>query len=158
MAVFIFTAKINKRKIFAVLAGAFLLCAAAWGVTLWGSSPASAAAGANPKGVKTNEDRAAYLQAWGWNVSPEATLVEELQMPEEFGPEYEQYLDLQDAQGFRLDKYAGKRIKRYTYDVLNYPGGETGVIAHLLMYKNTVIGGEIMGNGFIHGLEMPEGN
>lgn len=155
---FIFTAKINKRKIFAVLAGAFLLCAAAWGVTLWGSSPASAAAGANPKGVKTNEDRVAYLQAWGWNVSPEATLVEELQMPEEFGPEYEQYLDLQDAQGFRLDKYAGKRIKRYTYDVLNYPGGETGVIAHLLMYKNTVIGGEIMGNGFIHGLEMPEGN
>ena len=155
---FIFTAKINKRKIIAVLVGVFLLCAVAWGVTLRGSSPASAAATANPKGVKTSEDRAAYLQAWGWNVSPEATLVEELQMPDEFGPEYEQYLDLQDAQGFRLDKYAGKRIKRYTYDVLNYPGGETGVIAHLLMYKNTVIGGEIMGNGFIHGLEMPEGS
>ena len=157
MAVFIFTAKINKRKIVAVLAGALLLCAAAWGFTLWGSSPASATAGADPKHIKTNEDRVAYLQAWGWNVSPEATSVEELQMPDEFGTEYDRYLDLQDAQGFRLDKYAGKRIKRYTYDVLNYPGGETGVIAHLLMYKNTVIGGEIMGGGFIHGLEMPEG-
>lgn len=156
MAVFIFTAKINKRKIVTVLVGALIIGAVAWGAVLWSSSPASAAATANPKHVKTNEDRVAYLQAWGWNVSPEAVRVEELQMPEEFGSEYEQYLELQDSQGFRLTKYAGKRIKRYTYEILNYPNGVTGVTAHLLMYKNTVIGGEIMGGDFIHGLAMPE--
>lgn len=154
---FIFTAKINRRRIVTVFLSVLVLCAVAWGAVLWSSSPASAAAGADPKGVKTGEDRVAYLKAWGWEVSPEATSVEELQMPQEFGPEYERYLALQDAQGFRLDKYAGKRVKRFTYEILNYPTGESGAVAHLLLYRNTVIGGEVMGPGFIHGLEMPEG-
>ena len=58
--------------------------------------------------------------------------------------------------GFDLTKYAGKRVKRYTYEVMNYPTGEEGVIAHLILYKNTVIGGEVMGSSFLHGLAMPE--
>lgn len=40
-----------------------------------------------------------------------------------------------------LSKYAGKRVKRYTYEITNYPTGETGILANLLIYKNTVIRG-----------------
>ena len=108
------------------------------------------------KGVRSAEDRVAYLQEWGWQVAGDPTLVEELAMPEKFGEEYSQYLELQSAQGFNLAKYAGKRIKRYTFEVQNYPTGITGVSAHLLMYKNTVIGGEIMGDSFLHGLQVPQ--
>lgn len=45
-----------------------------------------------------------------------------------------------------------------TYEISNYPTGETGVQAGLLIYKNTVVGGEVLSSqlgGFIHGLAMP---
>ena len=154
MDVFIWTAKLNKRKI--VLSLAAVLCAAAAAVTLLGDRGAAASASVSPKGIKTEEDRVSYLQEWGWQVSPQAVLVEELELPKEFGPEYSQYLELQTGQGFDLSKYAGKRVRRYTYEILNYPNGETGVVAHLLTYKNTVIGGEVLGGSFLHGLAMPE--
>ena len=154
MDVFIWTAKINKKRI--VLTLAAVVCAAAAAVTLVNSRGAEASAAVSPKGVKTEEDRVAYLQEWGWQVSPQAVLVEELELPKEFGPEYNQYLELQTGQGFDLAKYAGKRVRRYTYEVLNYPTGETDVIAHLLICKNRVIGGEIVGSSFLHGLAVPE--
>ena len=151
---FIWTAKLNKKKI--VLTVAAVLCASAAAVTLLAGRGAAASASISPNGVKTEEDRVAYLQEWGWQVSPQATLVEELELPKEFGPEYSQYLELQTGQGFDLSKYAGKRARRYTYEILNYPTGETGAIAHLLICKNTVIGGEVMGGSFLHGLALPE--
>ena len=151
---FIWTAKISKRKI--VLSLAAVLCAAAAAVTLLGDRGAAASASVSPKGIKTEEDRVSYLQEWGWQVSPQAVLVEELELPKEFGPEYSQYLELQTGQGFDLSKYAGKRVRRYTYEVSNYPNGETGVVAHPLTYKNTVIGGEVLVGSFLHGLAMPE--
>ena len=156
MAVLIWTAKVNRKKIGLVLAGVVLLGGAALAATLFWGGGAQAAASMSPKGVKTAEDRAAYLESWGWQVEPEAVAVEELAMPETFGEEYSQYLELQAAQGFDLTKYAGKRVKRYTLNVLNYPGGAEGVQAHLLLCKNTVIGGEVMGSSFFHGLAMPE--
>ncbi len=154
---FIFTAKIDKRKLAVALTGLVVIFAAVTATVLWDARPASAATTVNPKGVKTGEDRIEYLQGWGWQVSPEPALVEELQMPEEFGADYDRYLALQSEQGFDMAKYAGKRIKRYTYEVLNYPGGKTGVVAHLLIYKNRVIGGEVMGSDFLHGLAVPQG-
>ena len=156
MDVFIFTAKINRKKIGLAMAAGVVVAVAAVAAVMWTARPASAAVAPKPKGVRSAEDRVAYLQDWGWQVAEAPTLVEELAMPEEFGEEYSQYLELQSAQGFDLAKYAGKRIKRYTYEVQNYPTGITGVTAHLLMYKNTVIGGEIMGDSFLHGLQVPQ--
>ncbi len=151
---FIWTAKLNKKKLVLTLTAALLVSAAAF--TLLGGRGTAASATVSPKGVKTEEDRVSYLQEWGWQVSPQAALVEELALPEEFGEEYGKYLELQTGQGFDLTRYAGKRIRRYTYEVLNYPTGESGVVAHLLICKNTVIGGEILGGSFLHGLSMPE--
>lgn len=159
---FIWTARLCRGKIAAGIAAALVLCGAvalvggalsARGVDAVSPTPAS------PKGVKTNEDRVAFLESYGWQVSPEPVAVEELLIPEEFDETYDQYLALQTGQGFDLSKYRGKRVKRYTYDVSNYPTGETGVQAGLLIYKNTVIGGEILSSqlgGFIQGLAMPE--
>lgn len=155
MAVFIWTAKVNRRKAALAVVAVIALCASTLAVTTLNSRGAETAAAVSPKGIKTEEDRTAYLGGWGWQVSPKAVLIEELELPKEFGEEYSEYLSLQTGQGFDLAKYAGKRVKRYTYDVLNYPGGDSGVQAHLLIYKNTVVGGEIMGDSFLHGLEMP---
>lgn len=156
---FIVTAKIRKGRIAAVALAAAVVC----GVLLTGSvlaegRDAAASAAVSPKGIKTNEDRIAYLSSYGWMVSDQPVSVEELIIPEEFDDTYRQYLELQATQGFDLTEYAGKRVKRYTYQVNNYPTGESGIQAGLLIYKNTVIGGDVLSaqlGGFIHGLEMP---
>lgn len=151
---FIWTARVNVKKIVLTAAVAAVVCASAAAVLL-GARQAQAAAAVSPKGIKTADDRVAYLQEWGWQVSPEAVLTEELVLPEQFGEEYTKYLELQKEMGFDLTDHSGKRVKRYTYEVLNYPGGETGVTAHLLLRRNTVIGGEIVGRDFLHSLAMP---
>lgn len=160
---FIWTAKLRRGKI---VAGAVAVCVLVGAVALVGGALAARGVDAvspspmSPKGVKTAEDRVAYLESYGWKVSPDPVSVEELLIPEEFDETYDQYLALQSGQGFDLTKYQGKRVKRYTYEVTNYPTGETGVQAGLLLYKNTVVGGEVLSSdlgGFIHGLAMPEG-
>ena len=55
--------------------------------------------------------------------------MEELILPEEFDETYTQYLELQAGQGFDLEAYRGKRVKRYTYEITNYPTGEQGIQA-----------------------------
>lgn len=53
-----------------------------------------------------------------------------------------------------LEPYHGKRVKCWTYTVLNYPG-ENGVLAHLYIYKDKIVGGDISStalDGFMHGL------
>lgn len=157
---FIFTARINKRRLIAGAAALVLLCGTALAVGSLNTerSVDAAASVTAPKKVKTNEDRVAYLESCGWQVEPDPVAVEELLIPEEFDETYEDYLELQSSQGFDLTEYCGKRIKRYTYEITNYPTGETGVQASLLIYKNKVVGGEVLSaqlDGFLHGLEMP---
>lgn len=156
---FIFTAKLNRRKLVMGAAAVLVLCGVAVAaVAGLRASGAVVSTSASPKGVKSNDDRVAYLESYGWTVNPEAARVEELIIPEEFDDTYTQYLALQSGQGFDLTQYSGKRVKRYTYEITNYPTGEAGVQAGLLIYKNTVIGGDVLSSqlgGFIHGLEMP---
>ena len=153
----IFTARIPKRRLLAG-ASAALCCVfavLAFALTLGGRA---VAASAEVKNVRDNDDRLAYLSGLGWQTSSQPIATEELLIPEEFDESSTGYLQLQADQGFDLEKYAGKRVKRYTYEVLNYPTGEKGVQANLLIRKNTVVGGEVLSpqlDGFLHGLAMP---
>ena len=68
------------------------------------------------------------------------------------------YLALQQSQGFDLARCRGKRVRRYTYAITNYPTGETGVRADLLLRRGRVVGGEVFSvraDGFLHGLLGP---
>lgn len=155
---FIYTARIPKKKLLA--GGGALLCCCVVVITALVITAAgkAIAASAEVKGIRDNDDRVSYLQQLGWEVSPEPVLTEELLVPSQFDPTYSDYLALQSDQGFDLTQYCGKRIKRYTYEITNYPTGESGVQVALLIYKNTVIGGEVLSpaaGGFLHGLTMP---
>ena len=157
----IMTAKIPRRKLalWALAAAALCCCALLVNVdalrTVHGMETAATV---SPKNIKTNEDRVAYLSEYGWQVKPEPLATQELIIPKDFDESYNDYLTLQSEQGFDLTKYAGKRVKRYTYEITNYPTGESGVQVNLLVYKNTVVGGEVLSaqlDGFLHGLIMP---
>lgn len=155
----IYAAKLNRRRLAAGGLGALALVCVLGLLLNFASRTATAGEVISPKGIKTAEDRLAYLGAYGWLVKEEPLAVEELQIPKEMGSEYEQYLALQSQQGFDLTRYAGKRVKRYTYEILNYPTGETGVQVSLLIYRSTVVGGDVLSpalDGFIHGLSMPD--
>lgn len=155
----IFTAKLHKGRLAAgCLAAAALVCGMAVLMGLFGRA-ATASATVSPKGIKTPEDRVAYIQSYGWQIKEEPLAVEELLVPEEFGAEYADYLSLQEDQGFDLTRCKGKKVKRYTYEITNYPTGETGVQVSILIYKNTVVGADVLSpalDGFIHGLNMPQ--
>ena len=140
---FIVTAKVPRRRL---LAGAVMtLCccvviAAALVLTLGDRAVPTAAEAA---GVRSNEDRVAYLNELGWLVEDSPALIEELLIPEAFDESYADYLSLQSGQGFDLTQYCGKRVKRYTYTVLNYEDFDGGVQAALLVYRGKVIGGQL---------------
>lgn len=154
----IVTAKMPKRKLTLGVAAAALLCCCAIALNFGRAVTASASDLPSPKGVRSNQDRIDYLSAYGWEVSGEPIATQELLIPQELDDSFAEYLALQNGQGFELQKYAGKRVKRYTYEVLNYPTGEAGVQANLLVCKNTVVGGEVLSprlDGFLHGLAMP---
>lgn len=155
----IVTAKVPRKRLAfgATLAALVCFCALTWNL---GSQVLETAVSAlpEPTGIRTNQDRVEFLNAYGWEIREEPIATQELLIPAEMDESYTDYLSLQTKQGFDLSKYAGKRVKRYTYEVTNHPSGESGVQANLLLYKHTVVGGEVLSpelDGFLHGLSMP---
>ncbi len=152
----IYTARVPKKRLLA--AGAAALCcvfaALTFALTLSGRA---VAVSAEVKHIKTNDDRLAYLNGLGWQVSPQPIATEELLIPEEFDDSYQDYLKLQSDQGFDLSQYKGRRVKRYTYQLTNYPTQAEPVQIALLIYKNKVVGGQIQSSSgsFLHGLTLP---
>ncbi len=107
---------------------------------------------------KTEEQRQEFLTALGWVVNPEPDEVVEVIIPKKFDDVYENYNNIQKEQGMDLSRYKGKRCKRYSYTVLNYPGGAQNVRLNLLVCGNKIVGGDVssMGlDGFLQGLAFP---
>ena len=140
---FIVTAKLPRRKLLAGSITVLCCCLVVATALIVTMSEKVVTASAELTGVRSNEDRIAYLNQFGWQVSDSPVTTEELLIPESFDESYSQYLLLQEQQGFDLTKYTGKRIKRYTYEITNYSEDLAGVQAALLVYKNKVIGGQL---------------
>lgn len=116
---------------------------------------ASADGKINYGGIKTNEDRIAFLSQFGWQVKPEALESVEVSVPEKFDKIFSAYNEIQKSQGLDLSKYKGKKVYRYTYEITNYDGYSGTVYANILVYRNKVIGGDVCSadiKGFMHGL------
>ena len=108
--------------------------------------------------VKTNEDRIAFLEQFGWKVDSEVTEEVTMKIPREFDRVMNTYNELQKKAGLDLSKYRGREVTRYSYNVTNYPGYEGKVTANVIVYKNRVIGGDVSSSdveGFIGTFEYP---
>lgn len=109
--------------------------------------------------ARSNDQRLAFLQSFGWQVQPEPLETQEVRIPEEFNEVFTRYNQLQQSQGFDLSTYAGKTAKRYVYAVTNYPGDDEAHNATVLVYKGAIIGGDVASQakgGHIHGFAMPQ--
>lgn len=104
----------------------------------------------------TSDERISFLSQFGWEIDEEPVEVREVIIPSEFDETYTQYNEIQKAQGFDLSIYAGMRVKRWTYSVMNYKGYENQscIRANVLVYEGLVIGGDVCSvelDGFMHG-------
>ncbi len=105
--------------------------------------------------------RLRFLSQFGWEVEQDPVEVREIIIPAEFDVAYEQYNKLQKEHGLDLSKYSGKRAKRWTYEVKNYPGYENSdlVQANIFVLDGVVIGGDICSleaNGFMQSFLYPQ--
>lgn len=129
-------------------------------VSMESSKPVSKIGNINMR-VETDEQRATFFSQFGWEVKETPLEIKEIVIPPEFDETYTKYNELQKQQNLNLEKYKGVRVKHFSYEVLNYPGytDSPGMIhANILVYDNTVIGGDICSielNGFMHTFNPP---
>ena len=155
---FVFTAKLNRRKaVLFLIVFALILAAVILAVSLRGTGKAAHAERTSaPAVVRTAEDAAAFLAALGWEVDPDPLEVKEIVIPRSFSGVYADYVALQKKQGFPIEQYGGTDAVRYTFKVRNYPSGEKEIVADLVVSGQTVIAGDIQStsiDGFMTGLK-----
>lgn len=151
---FVYSLKTSKRDlIMFAIALIFFIAAVIFAFLPDSKLPASAAIGGVECRGGTAGERIGFLNSFGWEINAQPTEVREVIIPIDFSDVYSKYNELQIKQGFDLEKYKGKRVKLWTYEVLNYPG-HTGVYANMLVYNDEIIGGDICSYelaGFMHG-------
>ena len=158
---FIYSLHANTIKFFAVicLSLATLIALIAF-VPIYTSDGNALSVGAsvsyNYEKIKSNEDRINFLKQFGIEVDAEPTKEQQVTIPKEFDKIFAEYNEIQRRQGLDLSAFRKKTVTRYTYRVTNYANYEGEVYVNLLVYRNTVIGGDVCSadvNGFVHGFE-----
>ena len=154
---FVYTAKINKRKaLIYVIAFALLIALIIILVSVFRDGKGGNHSSISESSVKDSGDVAQYLSSLGWKVEDKPIEVKEIVIPREFTGVYADYIDLQKSQGYTIDQYGGMDAVRYTFKVLNYPSGEKNIVADVVVHGTTVIAGDIQStalNGFMTGLK-----
>lgn len=150
----VMTAKVDKKKIAIVLAAA---AAVILGLILLfgGGEDAAPTAGTS---ADTNDERVQFLRDFGWDVTVSPVETSQVRIPKQSTEVYARYNALQKSQGYDLTPYAGKTVMRYVYKIKNYPGATDPVYATLLVYKGTIIGGDVTdtgAKGVVQGFQMP---
>lgn len=136
---FIYSIRASTVKLFGVIILTLALLVAVVGFGGGETVMASAAEGEiNYGGIKTNEDRVAFIKSFGIQIEETPIEEEAFTMPENFDRVILGYNELQKKQGLDLSKYAGKKVTRYTYKVTNYENdGE--VYANLFVYRSKIV-------------------
>ena len=152
---FIYSVRASTLKLFACI----FTCIAVLGVLLAIGSGETVYASVNGReinysGMKTNEDRVAFIEGFGIKVDPTPVREESFTMPEDFDRVILGYNQIQKTQGLDLTKYERKRVTHYAYEVTNYDS-DGAVYVNLLVYRNRIIAADISSasdGGFVSSL------
>ena len=153
---FIVTAKVPRKKLLAGSITVLCCCLVVATALILTADREVVTTSTEASGIRSNEDRIAFLAQFGWTVEGEPLESTTVTVPQEFDKVFAAYNELQRAQGLDLTHYSGKTVERYTYKVTNYEGHEGTVLANLLISRGRVIGGDICSaehEGFVHGFQ-----
>ncbi len=136
---FIYSVRASTLKMIGVL----LLFVTLVGVALLMGQGNAVSASGNPyeinySGIKTKDDRVAFIQALGIEIDTASEESVAFRMPDDFDRVILGYNELQKRQGLDLSKYKNKRVTRYTYKVTNY-AQEGDVYANLFIHRGKIV-------------------
>ena len=152
---FVYSVRASSVRFFGVV---ILTLAVLVGALIIGQSDAvavSASSGVNFEGIKTNEDRIAFISQFGIEVSGDPKEEVEFRVPSKLEGVLADYNELQKSQGLDLTRYKNKKVTRYTYEIDcfgDYPGP---VSVNLIVFRNKVIACDVSSTdpaGFIEPL------
>ena len=89
-----------------------------------------------------------YISSFGLEIDRNACVIDEITVPYEFGQVYESYNNIQKSQGFDLEQYKGKVLKRYSYPLLNYPDKEKNVFVEVLIFNDSIVAADVYSTNF----------
>ncbi len=136
---FVLSVKAGRRQLVSV--AVFLLVALFATVAMIAAPameqvPVSAAV----KKAETTQQRVAFLKNLGYEVG-EREEVQEIRLPDEADETLLQYETVQQKAKMSLEPYYGKRVRLYTYPILNAAEAAT---AHIYVYRDRIVAGDIM--------------
>ncbi len=156
---FVYSIRSSTVKFFGVLLVAVL---AIIGIVIAGDggvvSASSTVAGIDYSGIKSAEERIAFIEQFGIEVDKASESEEGFKMPDNFDRVILGYNELQKKQGLDLSKYAKKRVTRYTYRVTNY-NSDGDVYANLFIYRGRIVACDVSSadpEGFVIPLTLVE--
>lgn len=147
---FVVSVKFNRRHWLSL--GVFLLLVAFTVSAALLLPPLTMSASTARRYAATGEDRLSFLRSLGYEVAELGEEVQELRLPDELDETLLQYETVQQTASMSLIPYCGKRVRVYSYSVIN---AEEAATAHLYVYRNRVVAGDITSEragGFCRGL------
>jgi hypothetical protein len=109
-------------------------------------------------GIKTKEQRIAFIEQFGIEVDAESEEESPFRMPDNFDRVILGYNELQKKQGLDLLKYKNKKVTRYSYKVKNLDS-ESEAYANLFVHRGKIIACDISSaekDGFVIPLTLYE--
>ena len=108
----VMTAKVDMKKVIAILAAVAALIIGLIALFGGGSNSAATSATAN---MASNDDRVKFLTDLGWEVTTSPVESSQVRIPQESSEVFDRYNTLQKSLGYDLSAYAGKNVMRYVY-------------------------------------------
>ena len=156
---FIYSVRASTVKFFAFVLVAVVMVIGVVGFGSGASVSASASGEVDFTGIKTKEDRIAFMERLGIKVDDEEQS-QSFVIPKNFDRVILGYNEIQKKQGLDVSKYTRKKITRYTYEVKNFDS-DGKVYANLFVYRNRIIACDVSsvdGDGFVYPMTMiPDG-
>ena len=113
--------------------------------------------------INTAEDALLFIESLGWKVYEKPEDIREIILPVKPDDVFNNYNKIQNSQDYDLTDYFGKKVKKWTFTIKNYPGYENQDIIkiNILTYKGEVVGGDVCSvklDGFMHGFKKENEN
>ncbi len=158
---FVFSVRANKPKLILALCAVLLTVVSLFFFVSSKDNPVVNDGEISAK-ASNEAERIAFLSQFGWEIDEDPVEVTEVIIPSEFNDTYTAYNELQKNQSMDLAAYKGQRVKKWVYEVKNYPDypADNGCIrATILVLDGTVIGGDVSSievDGFMQGFDFPD--
>lgn len=103
---------------------------------------------------KKNDTVKEFISKYGWIIDEKSAIIEETKIPEKFEGAVSDYDAMLKKAGFNLEKYKGKTLKRYSYQIKNHK--EQYAQVNVFTYKNKIAFADVVVpriDGYMHNID-----